>query len=483
MTQPSARQSPSPNAVITITGNGEVVDLNEGAERMFGWRRPEAVRKPIAELFATAETRLPELAELVTTLSGDPGRLLDHAFEVTASRPDGGLFAAELAITPAGFGSPMFLVWIRDISARRVAELERVRRLAMLEHAAEVAGIGSYEWDIRTGELRWSDNLFRLFGLDPGAITPTPDYVAERTHVDDRDRIRHLIETEASYGRHWKVEFRIVRADGAVRRLQSIVASVEEEDAGGRRLLGTMQDVTERGQIAREIAGHIAIEEVLATWVSLEEGAERLLASLAEAMEFTVGVLWVRRDDALIAQSFWRSSADEGSEFETAARPLEPGPRQSLPVEAWLSRQPVVVVSLPDAPPFLGRDAAVRAGLHGAVALPAVSGHLTLAVLEFYSRDRLQPTETLLRSLTGMGHELGHFFARRSSELRPQELTAREREVLQLAARGMSGKSIAQQLSVSPSTVKTHFEHIYAKWGVSDRASAVAKGLRDGLIQ
>jgi len=82
-----------------------------------------------------------------------------------------------------------------------------------------------------------------------------------------------------------------------------------------------------------------------------------------------------------------------------------------------------------------------------------------------------------------MGHELGHFLARRSSELRPQELTAREREVLQLASRGMSGKSIAQQLSVSPSTVKTHFEHIYAKWGVSDRASAVAKGLRDGLIQ
>jgi PAS domain-containing protein len=48
MTQPSARQSPSPNAVITITGTGEVVDLNEGAERMFGWRRPEAVRKPPA---------------------------------------------------------------------------------------------------------------------------------------------------------------------------------------------------------------------------------------------------------------------------------------------------------------------------------------------------------------------------------------------------------------------------------------------------
>jgi DNA-binding NarL/FixJ family response regulator len=47
----------------------------------------------------------------------------------------------------------------------------------------------------------------------------------------------------------------------------------------------------------------------------------------------------------------------------------------------------------------------------------------------------------------------------------------------------MSVKTIAQQLSVSPSTVKSHLENIYAKWDVSDRASAVAKGLRDGIIQ
>ena len=47
----------------------------------------------------------------------------------------------------------------------------------------------------------------------------------------------------------------------------------------------------------------------------------------------------------------------------------------------------------------------------------------------------------------------------------------------------MSGRRIAEQLTLSPSTVKTHFENVYAKWGVSDRASAVAKALREGLIR
>jgi PAS domain S-box-containing protein len=363
--------------VITITRGGEVVDLNKGAERMFGLRPAAVMHKPIAQLLAAAEMRALEVTELSTVLSQDPSRLLDRELEVTASRQDGRPFAAELMIARAGC---LFIVWIRDVSARRVAETESVGRLAMLEQAAEIAGV-------------------------------------------------------------------------------------------------------ERRQIVREIAGHIAIEEVLATWVSLDHGAEQLLARLGEAMDFAVGVLWVQRGDGLEARSSWNAGGGEESEFRIALRPLESGPAQALPVAAWHSRQPVVVVSLPDAPPFLGRDAAVRAGLRGALALPAVSGDLALAVLEFYSRESLQPTETLLRSLTGMGHELGHFFARRRGELQPHKLTARERQILQLAAQGMSGKTIAQQLSLSPLTVKSHFENIYAKWAVSDRASAVAKAMREGLIE
>jgi DNA-binding CsgD family transcriptional regulator len=61
-------------------------------------------------------------------------------------------------------------------------------------------------------------------------------------------------------------------------------------------------------------------------------------------------------------------------------------------------------------------------------------------------------------------------------------LTPREREVLQLAAEGLSGPSIANRLVVSPATVKTHFSNLYRKLGVSDRTAAVARGLRFGLI-
>lgn len=61
-------------------------------------------------------------------------------------------------------------------------------------------------------------------------------------------------------------------------------------------------------------------------------------------------------------------------------------------------------------------------------------------------------------------------------------LSPREREVLQLAAEGLSGPEIAEVLILSAGTVKTHFQNIYAKCGVSDRAAAVAKALRKGAI-
>jgi PAS domain S-box-containing protein len=62
-------------------------------------------------------------------------------------------------------------------------------------------------------------------------------------------------------------------------------------------------------------------------------------------------------------------------------------------------------------------------------------------------------------------------------------LTPRELEVLQLAADGGSARAIAEVLVISPGTVKTHFEHVYAKLRVCDRAAAVAEGLRRGLIR
>jgi PAS domain S-box-containing protein len=140
-------------------------------------------------------------------------------------------------------------------------------------------------------------------------------------------------------------------------------------------------------------------------------------------------------------------------------------PPQELPAmkEAWARLLDTGCVAGPDAEvagPDGSRFDVVYCGL--ANALPGL--HLIAFAPAGWPEDELSLLDE---------EGLAHAFA---------PLTPREREVLQLAAEGLSGPNIAERLFVSRGTVKTHFQHIYEKLDVRDRAAAVARGLRLGFI-
>lgn len=114
--------------------------------------------------------------------------------------------------------------------------------------------------------------------------------------------------------------------------------------------------------------------------------------------------------------------------------------------------------------------------------VPAVHAGEALAVVELYCRDELRPAARLSQTMGAIGHELGEFLSHRRGQLRPPSLTPREMQILRLAADGCSGPQIADQLEITVATVGTHMTHIYQRLGVSDRAAAVAVGIRSGLI-
>jgi PAS domain S-box-containing protein len=363
---------------------------------------------------------------------------------------------------------------------------ESARRGALLAGTEQLSETGSWDWDLRTNDLLWSDNLFRLFGLEPGEITPTPELVAEQTHPDDRERVIQYIAA-AREGDASPFAYRIVRKGGDVRHFRSTVMVVERSAAGPIRLIGSVQDLTERRRTERELAAHTAVSEALAGWTSLDESGTDLLRRLGEALEFETGTLWTVRDDLLVPRICWSAGTFDISELYMARRSLRLSKEEGLPGRAWALREPINVVKLADAPVFgrvdpAGRRAAESAGLRGALALPVLIHDEVLAVLDFYSREEVELTDRLMHSLTGIAHGLGSFLDRRRGELGPPSLTTRELEVLQLAALGLSGPEVAARLVVSPATVKTHFENIYRKLAVGDRASAVARALRLGLI-
>ena len=352
----------------------------------------------------------------------------------------------------------------------------------MFDRAERIGGVGSWEWIPKTGEILWSDNLFRLLGHAPGAITPSPEMLIAQVHTMDRERLAGVLAALAAGSDVDRVDYRIVRADGVIRHLQATIAVLDESDPGERRLIGLLQDVTSERRVDRKLKAYESVSETLDEWAEFDSGAERLLGGLAGALDLAFGALWVPGRDALTCKVLWHPESAPLAAVAQATAGWRPGRGSPTLGRAWSDRQPLVS---PDpgagAPPE--RAAAIReAGLGTAVAVPAVMVDETLAVLEFLSADPVEATDRLLRALTGIGHEIGYFLAQHRGELVEPVLTPREVQILQLAARAYSAAEIAEELALSRATVKRHFEGAYARLGVSDRAAAVAEAMRQGLI-
>jgi len=221
------------------------------------------------------------------------------------------------------------------------------------------------------------------------------------------------------------------------------------------------------------VAAHVAVASVLRDCQGLAQDGRRLLAALGGALGFTQGVLWLAGAEGLEARMWWAAGACDTPAPRFGGRHVPFG--QGLVGAAFSRRLPVARTSD-------GDRAADRAGGATAVAFPVIGSGRVLAVIAFSGAERLELTDRLHAALVAIGHEIGWLLAPQAEKLRPSPLSARERQLLQLAAEGMSGPQIARRLSLSPATVKTHFENIYAKYGVPDRVAAVAKAMRDGLI-
>jgi PAS domain S-box-containing protein len=351
---------------------------------------------------------------------------------------------------------------------------------ALSESAEQLGEMGGWEWILETDELIWSDNHFRLYGLEPNEVSPTPEFVLEQTHPEDRERLTREVEDSRAGGGSKHVEYRIVRWDREVRYLRSTVTEIE---ADPRRVIGYVQDITARRQAERELQTHIAVADALGGWESLDQSGAPLLSVLGEAMEFVAGAAWIPEAEFLHLRVFWQAGSVDASGLEFAVRGRQIPRGCGPPGRAWVSRQPTALIRGVDDLSCDVPKVAALAGLQGEVAFPALKGDEVLAVLNFYSREDFELTDRLMQSLSGIGRELGHLLDRRRGDLAAPTLTPRELEVLQLAAQGHSAPEIAKSLVLSPDTVKTHFRHVYSRLDVHDRATAVAQALRLGLIE
>ncbi|HEX2190582.1 MAG TPA: PAS domain-containing protein [Longimicrobiaceae bacterium] len=208
-----------------------------------------------------------------------------------------------------------------DVTRQKETEAALRAREAQLAGAQRLARLGSWEWDAEADRVRWSDEMYHLFGMEPGTPVTLESYL-ERVFPDDRERVRATVEDVLRGGEGYALEHRVVRADGGVRWLSATGAVVSREPP---RLAGTALDVTERRDAEdRE-------RELLRAWAARVEAeeAERRTAFLADAG----AVLAASLDYEATLESLARLAVPRPGGGPRCARPARP-PRTSPPAGA-----------------------------------------------------------------------------------------------------------------------------------------------------
>ncbi|WP_169315570.1 ATP-binding protein [Thiocystis violascens] len=262
--------------IAAIDADHRITILNPTAEAIFGIRKADTLGRPIEAFHQAAgiprsriEAGLQRVMEdgeysfETSALGGMPG----HLFEVRFTQVRG----------PAGQALG-FVMAIRDITDER-AYTERMERLneeleqrvaartrelassqANLERAQKIASLGSWEWEIDRDAMTWSPQMYRLLGLER-THPPAREQMLAVVHADDRPRVAELFcNPGRDLDRTRELEYRIVRADGEPRTIASSVQAVRGDNAPGR-LIGTVQDITERARLLEELRAAKAVAE------------------------------------------------------------------------------------------------------------------------------------------------------------------------------------------------------------------------------
>src|SRR4051794_177314 len=171
---------------------------------------------------------------------------------------------------------------------------EALRRLA---EAQAIAHLGSWEWDVVRDEVTWSDEMYRIYGLEPQESPVDYTRFLEFVHPDDRDLVDRSVQDAFATASAFRFEHRIIRPDGEQRLLDARGHAIAGDDGTVIRMVGTGHDVTEQREAqeqaavassAIETAGRIAdlqlITEAALSHLSLDELLPELLARITQAL-------------------------------------------------------------------------------------------------------------------------------------------------------------------------------------------------------
>jgi PAS domain S-box-containing protein len=234
----------SVDAIIGKTLDGIIISWNKSAEQLYGYSAEEVINRPISIL--VPPDRPEEIPGILSRLKR--GERIEQ-FESKRVKKNGEVIDIALTISPIidAEGAITGAATIaRDITKQKLAEQALTESKERLKQALEAARMGTWEWNIQTGAITWSETLEPLHGLMPGTFGGSFEDFNELIHPEDRELLRQAVSQAIEQGTNYDIEFRVVWPDGSIHWIEGKGRAFKDETGKPVRMTGLAMDITDR---------------------------------------------------------------------------------------------------------------------------------------------------------------------------------------------------------------------------------------------
>ena len=257
------------DALIAADAEGIIRYFNPAAERIFGYDAGEIIGRKLNDLMPSPHREHHDEYIRRYERTGDP-HIIGIGRELEGVRKDGTRFPMYLNVTDTGLTKlRLFVGVVRDITDRKKVERRLEEQEERFRRGQLYADIGTWDWDLESGELYCTERVGPLFGFAPGDMVTSSENFLARVHPQDRKNVRAAIDAALERDVAFDFEHRVVWPDGTVRWLLERGAVVRDARGKPVHVLGVVQDIDER-------------KRAELTLIAMREQAERANRARAE---------------------------------------------------------------------------------------------------------------------------------------------------------------------------------------------------------
>ncbi len=232
--------------ILVVDQSGILIRVNPSAEKMFGYSSGELINQKVEVLIAE-KLHASHKFHRENFIKNPHARPLGKGLELSGKRKDGSIFPVEISLNPIKIEENLVVICvIVDITERLTLQRTVKKKDHEMQVAQDLAEVGSWRWNALSNVANFSDQFYKIYGLQAGDKRLNITSVYDSLHPDDSKMALELMEKASAKKKAYHIEYRIIGFDGKIRHVIAKGSAVLDNKDKVIGKIGTIQDISAR---------------------------------------------------------------------------------------------------------------------------------------------------------------------------------------------------------------------------------------------